>query len=93
MKDDYKNLVRKVVSASTSFGLLSENNAPSFNSDGIQGGLIYPILREFLECPYSLGLDSSRSLNGNCIHIHDQLQAHLYPRGVESHVTIGSMHG
>gem|GEM_PF-1889453 len=93
MKDDYKNLVRKAVSASTSLGLLSENNAPSFSSDDIQASLIHPILGEFVEHLYSRGLDSSRSLNGNCIHVHDQLQAHLQRRGVESHLTIGSMHG
>ncbi|MDI9271840.1 hypothetical protein [Stenotrophomonas sp. PFBMAA-4] len=93
MKDDYKNLVRKAVSASTSLGLLSENNAPSFSSDDIQASLIYPILWEFEERLYSLGLDSSRSLNGNCIQVHDQLQDHLQRRGVESHMTIGSMHG
>lgn len=44
MKDDCKNLVIKAVSASTSLGLLSENNAPSFSSDDIQGRLVYPIL-------------------------------------------------
>ncbi|WP_313437076.1 hypothetical protein [Stenotrophomonas sp.] len=93
MKDDYKSLVRKAVSASTSLGLLREKNAPSFSSDDIQASLIYPILREFEERLYSLGLDSSRSLNGNCIQVHDQLQAHLQHRGVESHLTIGSMHG
>ena len=93
MKDDYKNLVRRAVATSTSLGLLSEKNAPTFNSDDIQEGLIRPILWEFAEHLHSLGLDSSRLLNGNCIKVHDQLQAHLLRHGVESHITIDSMHG
>jgi hypothetical protein len=34
-----------------------------------------------------------RSLNGNCVQVHDQLRALLQCGGVESHMTIGSMHG
>lgn len=92
MKDDYKDLVRRAVSTSVSLGLLNENVAPTFNSDVIHERLIDSIAR-FTRHLHSLGLESSRSLNGNCIQVHDQLQAHLQRHGIESHMTIGSMHG
>ena len=93
MKENYPNLVRKAVATSISLGLLGESNAPTFRSNEIHGSSLSSILREFTQHLYSLGFDSSRSLSGSCIHVHDHLQACLQHHGVESHMTIGSMHG
>lgn len=85
--------MEEAVATSISLGLLRESEAPSFISNGIHQSSLSNIFREFTQHLYSLGLDSSISLSGNCILVHDHLQACLRHHGVESHMTIGSMHG
>ena len=93
MNESYRELVRKAVDTSLSLGLLQRSEAPSFSSGKIAQSSIFGHLGEFNRHLHSLGFRDSRSLSGHCIQIHDHLQMFLQHHGVESHITIGSMHG
>jgi hypothetical protein len=93
MKRNYLDLLARAVEASRSLGLLSTGNQPSFTSQEIPKESISGLLRNFTDYLYSRGLSCSESINGNCVMIHDQLQKFLDYYGVDSHITIGSMHG
>ena len=93
MKRNYRDLLARAIEASRSLGLLSTGNQPSFTSQEIPKESILELLPNFTNHLYSSGLSCSESLNGNCILVHDQLQQFLLYCGVDSHMTIGSMHG
>lgn len=93
MNISYSNLLEKAVNDSLSLGLLTPEDVPSLCLTKIPEGDIFPLLKIFSEHLYSIGFSSSKSLNGSCILVHDQLQQFLHRHKIAAHMTIGSMHG
>lgn len=89
----YLDSLAKAIENSRRLGLLEPDTDPDFTSPVIPEERVFAALRDFTPRLYEQGLSSSSSLSGNCIQVHDQLQSFLSLRGINTHMTIGSMHG
>ena len=93
MNNHYRNLLDRAVEESRALGLLHPGYQLCFDSSDIAEERILGCLGNFVANLYLAGLKDSESLNGRCIEVHDKLQKFLTHYGIESHMTIGSMHG
>jgi len=91
--DRYSKGLREAVRRSCDLGLISAFDAPRFDSSRISKESLWPALAAFIDVLYARGIRNASSLNANCIPIHDDLQRFFAQLGIDSHITIGSMHG